>query len=244
MRNDRVIRPPDPSIVGATLTHMAIKSDEAVRRLLHLALRDAGSCLDLTYGAGRCWSDPLPPGLSLTTNNIDPDAATDLHLDYRGTGLPDGYRGAVLFDPPHTADNGKTGLFWARYGGTTKGNLALIQDVVCGALESWRLASVGLVVKVIDASHGHEWVSLSDAVKAVIPVRPYFEMRTIRRVPIKDTKHRVQRVPKNNASVYVVFRKDGHRHIDFDRLYRLGQAQPWSDLRDEAALGLAECLAE
>src|SRR4051812_16049444 len=81
----RVIRPPDPAIQGETLTHMPIKSDEAVRRLLHLSFRDAGSALDLTHGAGGCWSEPLPPGLRIATNNIDPGSRADLHVDYRAT---------------------------------------------------------------------------------------------------------------------------------------------------------------
>ena len=225
-----MIRPADPAIVGVTLTHMAVESDEAVRRLLHLAFRDTDSVLDLTHGAGGCWSDPLPPGLRLTTNNIDPSSAADLHVDYGATGLPDGYRGAMLFDPPHTADNGEGGYFWRRYGGTARGNAALIEDVTIGSLEAWRVASVGIVVKVIDASHGGEWVALSDAVKAAIPMRPYFELRTVRPVPIRDPKHRVQRVPKNNGAVYLVFRKDGHRHRDFDRLYARQQARSGSEV--------------
>src|SRR5688572_26761287 len=102
-----MIRPPDPAIRGVTLTHMMIENDEAVRRLLHLGFRYAHSCLDLTRGAGGCWSGPLPPGLRLTTNNVDPSSHVDLHVDYRATGVPDGYCGVVLFDPPHTADNGE-----------------------------------------------------------------------------------------------------------------------------------------
>ena len=213
------IRPPDPTIAGTTMTYMAIKSDDAVRRLLDLAFRDARTALDLTYGAGRFWRDPMPPGLVLTTNNIDPTSDADLHLDYRETGLEAGSFDVPIFDPPHTADNGAGGLYYNRYGGTAKGNAALIEDIQAGVREAWRIARVGVVVKVTDASHGGEWVALSDAVKAGIPMPPYFELRTVRAAPIRDPKHRVQRVPKSNGAVYLVFRKDGHRHLDFDRLF-------------------------
>jgi hypothetical protein len=191
----------------------------AVRRLFALALRDAWTVLDLTVGDGGFWRDPLPPGIMLTTNDLDPAIKADLHLDYRATGLPEGFRDVVVYDPPHTSDNGKNGHFRDRYGGMAKGNAALVEDVVAGALEAWRLAEVAIVVKVIDASHGGEWVSLADAVKTAIPTRLYFELVTVRPKGIPDPKRRRHRVPENNGAIYLVFRKDSHRHRDFDTAY-------------------------
>src|SRR6266540_2675654 len=119
-----VLRPPDPAIQGPTLQYMAnppVASHDAVRRLAHLAARDAEGALDLTYGAGGCWRAPLPPGIALTTNDLDRSLPTDLHLDYRATGLRDGSFDLVVYDPPHTADNGEHGHFCARYRGAAKG---------------------------------------------------------------------------------------------------------------------------
>src|SRR5262249_15630776 len=79
----RTIRPPDP--VLGTDTGLRIgpySSAEAVRIILHCFFRDAHSAIDLTYGAGCFWEAPHPPALAITTNNIDPDAPTDLHVDY------------------------------------------------------------------------------------------------------------------------------------------------------------------
>src|SRR4051794_24665594 len=99
----RLIRPADPAIRGVTMTYMPIGSAEAVRRLAHLAFRDAHSALDLTHAAGRFWSDPLPPGLAVTMNNLDNSASTDLHLDFTATSLPAGAFDLVVLDPPHVA---------------------------------------------------------------------------------------------------------------------------------------------
>jgi len=202
-----------------------MRSDLAVRWCLHLGFRDAVSVIDMTYGGRRCWSEPLPPGIVLTTNDIDPARGADFRLDYRATGLPDRFCDLALFDPPHTGDNGKNGHFGRRYGGTAKGNAAVIEDVVAGAIEAWRVASVGIIVKIIDSSHGSEWISLADAVKAAIPMRLYFELVTVKRTGIPDPKHRAHRVPGNNGAIYLLFRRDGHKHRDFDKLYRQQQAR-------------------
>lgn len=217
----RITRPPDPLCTGRVTKYaLSMESDLATRWCLHLAFRDAVTVTDLTHGGGGCWTDPSPPGIVLTTSNIDPSAGTDLHVDYRRTGLPERFSDVVVFDPPHTADNGKNGHFAARYGGTAKGNAALIEDVVAGAREAMRIARIGIIAKIIDASHGGELVSLSDAVRrALEPARVYFELVTVKAKALRDPKHKVQRVPDNNGAIYLAFRKDGHRHRDFDRLY-------------------------
>jgi hypothetical protein len=110
----RLIRPPDPAIVGTTLTYMPIKSAEAVRRLVDLAFRDAHTALDLTYAHGGFWRDPLPPGLQLTTSNRDLSSRVGLHLDFTATGLPEGSYDLVVYDPPHIANAGQASIMGAR----------------------------------------------------------------------------------------------------------------------------------
>ena len=118
-----VIRPPDPLVRGVTLAYMPIASHEATRRLVHLAFRDAHTALDLTYAHGGCWRDPLPPGLRLTTSNLDPVSAAELHLDFTATGWPDDSFDLVVYDPPHVADGGATSIMARRFG-TVKGTVA------------------------------------------------------------------------------------------------------------------------
>lgn len=212
------IRQADPYIVGTTLTYAPYGSAEACRRLVHLAFRDAHTALDLTYAASRFWRDPLPPGLTVTSNNRDPEAATDLHLDFTATGLPDGAYDLIVYDPPHVADAGSDSIMGRRFG-TVRGVEGLRQLIEAGAREAWRVASVGVLVKVADHSHQGEHLALSDWVKAAVPMQPYTVLHTYRPSYLRDGKHRVERVPRNNGATYLAFRKDGHRHRDFDRLY-------------------------
>ena len=82
-----LIRPPDPKFGADTGVRLGrYSSAEAVRILLHGLFRGAHTAIDLTYGAGRFWKAPYPPGLALATNNIDPNAPTDLHADFTATG--------------------------------------------------------------------------------------------------------------------------------------------------------------
>src|SRR5215212_10672776 len=132
-----MIRPPDPAISGVTMRYMPIGSGEAVRRLAHLAFRDAHSGLDVTFAHGGFWRDPQPPGLTVTSNNLDPSSAADLHLDFTATGLPDGAYDLVIYDPPHIADGGKVGLMAGRFA-TVRGIDALRELIQAGAREAWR----------------------------------------------------------------------------------------------------------
>jgi hypothetical protein len=235
-----LIRPPDTAIRGTTLHYMPerqVPSHEAVRRLLHYTFRDAVSVLDLTYGGGGCWHAPLPPGIALTTNDLAPSVAADLHLDYRATGLPSGSFDVPVIDWPHTADNGKSGYFWRQYRGTAKGNAALVEDVVAGALEAWRIARVGIIVKLTDASHGSELVLLSYEVIAALGMRPYAQITAYKPAAITNPRHRAERVPRSNGAIYLTFRKDGPTHKSFDDLY---ERQP-AALRIGPILRLGRC---
>jgi hypothetical protein len=218
---DRLVRPPDPAILGRPLQIMPerlVRSHGAVRRLLHFAFRDGYSVLDLTYGAGGCWRRPLPPDISLTTSDGSPDIGADHHLDYRATGLPDGAYDVVVFDPPHTGDQSEVSYFGRRYRSAVRGNDALVQDVVAGAVEALRISAVGVIAKLADTNHGSELVLLSYEVIAALG-RPYTLLMTYRTSGIANPRHKVQRIPDSNGAIYLAFRKDSPKHQDFDKLY-------------------------
>ncbi len=215
----RPIRPPDPAIPDAVpVVYAVIKGHEAIRRLVHLAFRDAHTALDLTFAHGGFWRGPLPPDLHLTTSNIDAASDAELHLDFTRTGLPDGAYDLVVYDPPHVADGGKNGIMARRFG-TVRGIPALRELIEAGAREAWRIATVGILVKVTDHSHQGELLLQSDWVKGVVPVPPYIVQHTIRAGHLRDGKHRAVRVPRSNGAVWLAFRKDGHHHRSFDLMY-------------------------
>ena len=203
-----------------TLTYMVgAGSALAVRHLLDLVFRDCVEVLDLTYGKGGFWREPLPPGIALIRNTLDPEVEAEFHRDYTATGLPPRCVDLAIFDPPHTADNGEDGHFWKIYGGSAKGSAALREDILAGVREAWRLSRRGILVKVADSAHGGELLLESAWVQGAVEMLPYAILHTVKPQPLLDPKHRIQRVPRNNGAVYLAFRKDGHRHRDWDALY-------------------------
>jgi hypothetical protein len=160
----------------------------------------------------------------MTTNNLDPSSAADLHVDFTATGLPDGAFDLVIYDPPHVADGGETGIMGARYG-TIRGVAALRELIQAGAREAWRVAAVGILAKVADHAHQGEHQPLTDWVKDAISMPLYTELHTLRPGYLRDGKHRATRVPRSNGATYLVFRKSGHRHIDFEGRYARQEAR-------------------
>ena len=195
---------------------MAIPGHEAVRRLLDLDFRDARSVLDLTYARGGLWRNPLPPGITLETNNIDSHAATDHHVNFTALPFPDGAYDLVVLDPPHIADGGKASLMAARFG-TVRGTAPLRALIQAGCGEAWRVARVGVLVKVADHEHEGRLLQLSRWVEDVLGPTSMF-IHTVRRTKLIDSKWKQQRSPRCNYATYLSFRKDRARH----RAWRIG----------------------
>lgn len=223
-----LIRPPDPAINGPTLRIGPYGSAEATRRFIDLAFRDCHTAIDLTFAAGGFWKHPPLPGLALTTNNIDPSTHADMHLDFTTTGLPDGAYDLAAIDPPHLADLGADSIMATRYG-TVKGTPGLKLLVTAGVCEAWRIARVGILVKLADHSHGGEFLQLSRWCVETLGVEPYFVAHTYR-PPLRDGKWKVQRVPRNNGADWLAFRKDGGAHKSFEDLYAQQQVSQIASL--------------
>jgi hypothetical protein len=208
--SQRAVRPPDLLVEGVTYAVMPIDSAEAVRRLLHLDFRDARTVLDLTFGAGRFWREPLPPGIALETNNPDPRCRADHRFDFRAVPLPDGSYDLVLLDPPHVADGGERSIMAARFG-TCKGTEALRALIEQGCREAWRLARIGVLVKVADHEHEGRLLELSQRVRGALGA-PSMVLHAVRPTNLEDPNWRAQRSPRCNYASYLTFRKDRARH--------------------------------
>lgn len=235
----RLIRPPDPAIRDITLSPGRYSSAEACRRLVHLAFRDAHTALDLTHAAGGFWKAPAPPGLVVTSNNRDPFSSADLHLDFTATGLGSGSYDLVVYDPPHIADGGTDSIMAGRYGtiATTDGLRELIE---AGAREAWRIATVGVIVKVADHHHGGRYLTETAWVQAAIDAPLYTKLETYRRRPLLCDRHQVEMVPRNNGATYLVFRHAGPRHLSFQRLWERQEASRLAAMRKTRACSMCD----
>jgi hypothetical protein len=218
----RLIRPPDPKLGANTGVRIGrYSSAEATRILLHCFFRDAHHAIDLTYGSGGCWKPPYPPGLTIVTNNIDPNAPTDLHVDFTATGRLDNADGVAIIDPPHLPHLAPTAFMAKRYG-TVRSTARLQSTIEAGVLEAWRISSVGIIVKLTDFPNGGAYLPLTSWAYEALGVLPCYVMHTVGR-PSPRPQGEVGRVPRNNGADWLVFRKDGNRYPDFVKLYERQQ---------------------
>jgi hypothetical protein len=223
MSSQRIIRPPDPAFErGIGMRIRRYTSSQATRLLAHCFFRDAHTALDLTFGAGNFWKGSRPPGLTVASNNIHPKSSADLHLDFTGTGLPDDSYDLVVYDPPHLPHLGETSFMAARFGTirSTAGFRSMIED---GAREAWRLARVGIIVKLADSPNGGAYLPATSWAAEAIGVWPVYVLHAIGK-PSPRPADEVARVPRNNGSDWLVFRRDGNRYPDFISLYERQEA--------------------
>jgi hypothetical protein len=219
----RAIRPPDPKLGADTGLRIGpYSSAEAVRILAHCFFRDALTCIDLTYGAGEFWKAPALPGLTVITNNIDPGASTDLHVDFTATGLPDGAFDLAIIDPPHLPHLAPTAFMARRYG-TVRSTSGFRTMIESGVVEAWRIARVGLIVKLADFPNGGAYLPLTSWAADALGVQPCYVMHTVGR-PSPRPKGEIPRVPRSNGADWLVFRKGGNRYPDFISLYQRQEA--------------------
>lgn len=216
----RLIRPPDPAIKDLIERIGSYRSDEATRRYLHLAFRDAYTVLDLTYARGGFWRGPLPPGITLTTSNIDPEAKTDLHLDFTATELPDASYDVVIIDPPHLASMGPNAILRRRFG-TVRGRDGLEHLIRAGIREAWRVCRIGILIKLTDHGQSNENLALTLWAQDALNVRLYWSAHTYR-PPVGGKTQSVG--PRCNNADWLIYRRDGHRWIDFKRRYERQEA--------------------
>lgn len=202
------------SAPAATLYTVAeLTSPQAVERLLGLLLPDATTVLDTTYGSGSFWRGSHA---DVVVTGMDLNAARARHVRADFTALPfaDNSFDVVIFDPPYHTDVGraKASATHARFG-----SFATVADlkraVQLGTAEAYRVARLGVIVKVQDYIHASRAVWMSHWVHAAVPVEPYdvlYVQRTCGK--IRSPKWKDQLSVYRNHATYWVYRKDGAAH--------------------------------
>jgi len=186
-------------------------SARAVARLLALLLPDARTVLDATHGNGRFWDGSAP--VDVTGMDLDSARAPHVVGDFRAMPFADGSFDVAIFDPPYHTDmgRGKASIMGARFGAF--GSIAeLHAAVAAGCRESWRVARLGVIVKVQDYIHASRPVWMSGWAWGAMPVEPYDVLYLRRPHKIADPKWTRQLSVWRNHATFWVFRKEGNEH--------------------------------
>jgi hypothetical protein len=146
-----VDKTPEPPAISSLQRFEAAGQPTAliVAKILRTSFPDAQRVVDLTPGGGCFWRADVPLTVSVEASSHD-----FCRLPYER----DSYD-VALFDPPHNADAGARSIMGQRYG--TYRQAELEPAVRQGAREAWRVARLGVIVKVTDAIHAQRFVRMS-----------------------------------------------------------------------------------
>jgi len=187
---------------------------QIVAGALRVCFPDAATALDVTYGNGAFWDGSAH--VNVTGIDVEEARAPDGVGNFRELSFSTESFDVVLFDPPHLADAGDESIMGNRFG--TYLDVDLPTVVQEGVAEAFRVAKLGIVVKVTDAVHGQELVLMSDWVRQVAHTvtgssRPYQVVHQVRERSMVDPKWNEQCSAYNNGSTYLIFRKGDQKHV-------------------------------
>jgi hypothetical protein len=174
---------------------------------------DARTALDPTYGNGRLWSPKYAVPVTVTGLDLDPSRARDVVGDFRALDFAGEAFDVGIFDPPYQWDmgKGKPSVMGGRFG-TYRSEEEARATIQQGVREAWRVARLGIIVKVQDHVHSSRVVWMSDWVKAALPVEPYDQTHLVRKHKITDPKWTRQLSVWRNHATFWIYRKDGAAH--------------------------------
>jgi hypothetical protein len=180
-----------------------------VAQILRVYFPDAETAFDSTGGAGGFWDGSEP--VQVTSLFVDPGRTDGATGDFRQLDYDDESFDVALFDPPHLADSSDSAVMAEKFGSVPDDELeAVIGD---GCREAWRVARLGIIVKVTDHVHGQRYVLESDWVRQAIGQPPYDEVYQVRPNAMIDPKWEEQLSAYNNGSTYLIFRKGDSKHV-------------------------------
>jgi hypothetical protein len=186
---------------------------QTVADILRVLFPDARTVLDLTYGSGRFWSPKHPVPVTVTGMDLDPEHARDIVGDFRALDFEDDTYDVGIFDPPYQWDmgRGKPSVMGGRFG-TYRSEAEARAAIQAGALEAWRTARLGIIVKAQDHVHSQRVVWMSDWVRDALDVEPFDQVHLMRRHKITDPKWTRQLSVWRNHATFWIYRKDGAVH--------------------------------
>lgn len=189
-------------------------SAQTVAKLLRVLFPDAQTVLDTTFGSGSFWKPAPPEGISLTGIDLDPERARDRVADF--TDLPFEHRSfdVVVFDPPYLSDVSRRnpGIVGRRFGSFATHD-DVRRAVTKGAVEAWRVARIGLIVKVQLHTHASTLVDMESWVREAIRQPLYGRVEQIRPAKLTDPKWTEQLSVWSNSATFLAFRKGDQRHV-------------------------------
>lgn len=187
-------------------------SAQTIAKMLRVLFPDAASALDMTYGSGKFWTGH--EAVSVVGVDISPSRARDACADFTRLPFADGAFDVAVFDPPYLADVSarNPGVVGRRFGSFARQD-DVQMAVRRGSAEAWRVARLGVIVKVQIHTHASLLVDMQGWVREMFPVPLYGQVEQVRPVKLTDPKWSDQLSVWSNSASFLAFRHGDQRHI-------------------------------
>lgn len=189
--------------------------------ILNILFPDARTVLDSTYGKGVFWKKRERTRVSVVGLDLDPSSRASVRGDFTALPFSDQSFDVVAFDPPYQWDVSKKNpsIMGKRFG-SYESEADALNAVMSGTREAWRVARLGIVVKVQNHIHGNRFIPMTDWVRwgffdeySDEYVSLYDEVMVKRPgVKVIDPKWREQLSVYRNHATFMIFRKGSQTH--------------------------------
>lgn len=188
-------------------------SAQTVAKMLRVLFPDATTVLDSTWGKGRFWDGNT--AVRVTGLDMSPHGRPSVLGDFTRLPFDDEAFDVVVLDPPYQWDEGKRkrSIMGLRF--STYRDEAHAREIVqAGATEAWRVARLGILVKVQNFCHASLPVRMTRWVEDVLPHPPYGEVHQARTSTLKvmDPKWSDQLSVYSRSTTFLAFRHGDQRH--------------------------------
>lgn len=155
-------------------------SAQTVAKMLRVLFPDAVTVLDCTWGAGKFWDGN--DAVCVTGLDMSPHGRPSVLGDFTRLPFRDEAFDVVVFDPPYLTDVSKSGTSqMARRFGAYGSDGEIEDSIAAGCREAWRVARVGLIVKVSQHTHESRFVDMQGWVRDALGQALYGQVEQVRR---------------------------------------------------------------
>jgi hypothetical protein len=198
---------------GRLYTTQVQSNASATAGLLRVIFPDATTVLDTTYGKGMFWAGSLAD-VQVTSLDRNRARRVDVVGDFTALPFRDGAFDVAIFDPPYQWDmgRGKGSIIGTQFG-TYQSEQHAKRTVQLGALEAWRVARLGVIVKVQNYIHRSKLVHMTRWVEDAVPSPLYDELHLVNPRKLIVPTWGEQLSVYRNHSTFLLFRHGDQRHI-------------------------------
>ncbi len=188
-------------------------SAQTVAKMLRVLYPDALTVLDSTWGKGRFWVGTE----TVRVIGLDMSDHGRPHVLGDFTRLPftDGAVDVVVYDPPYLSDTStKRQSIMDRRFSSYRSETEAQATVQAGMREAWRVARLGVIVKVQDHVHASRFVDMVGWIREAVDGHPVYQrVDQARPVKLTDPKWTDQLSAWSNGATFLAYRRGDQRHI-------------------------------